>query len=138
MGVKVILCTGINDKEKVVAKALEVGILKEQHRKVCGSVVDGKTLEAICRGYDTGLQFDITPEYLSVIWGASNEQRAMLIEYLCKLHPGRVGAYTPSRMQGFGSETLKTSAPVATVGAVGSGENDVPMMQKASISFSTS
>ena len=83
------------------------------------------------------MEHDITPEYLSVVHNANMEQRAMLIDYLAKLHPGRVGAYTPSRMQGFGSETLKTQAPVATVGAIGSGDNDVLMLEKASIAFST-
>ena len=40
---------------------------------------------------------------------------------------------------GFGSQdSLKTQQPCAAVGAIGSGENDVQMLQKANIAFSTS
>ena len=38
---------------------------------------------------------------------------------------------------GFGSEDFKTAPPVATVGAIGSGDNDVLMLRKSAVSFST-
>ena len=51
----------------------------------------------------------------------------MLVDYLSKVHPGRMNTQTP---YGYGSQSLKL-APIATVGAVGSGENDVLMIEKA-------
>jgi len=80
------------------------------------------------------LPFDITPEYLSVVYAASKQHRETLIDYLSKLHPGRSNANTPV---GFGSDDLTTAPPVATVGAIGSGDNDVSMLKRAKISFST-
>ena len=58
----------------------------------------------------------------------------MLIDYLAKVHPGRASSTSPT---GFGSESFRTAPPVATVGVVGSGQNDILMMNKAKISFST-
>ena len=59
----------------------------------------------------------------------------MLVSYLSKVHPGRGGANAPI---GFGSESFKTAKPVASVGVVGSGRNDINMMQRAKVSFCTS
>ena len=70
-----------------------------------------------------------------MVYGASAEDRATLVEYLSKLHPGRNNANMP---MGFGSDSLKNAAPVAIVGAIGSGDNDIPMLKKAKIAFSTS
>lgn len=50
MGVKVILCGGIS-KRSSIELALQVGILKEEHKKVCGAVISGDTLQAICNGH---------------------------------------------------------------------------------------
>ena len=58
----------------------------------------------------------------------------MLVSYLSKVHPGRGGANTPI---GFGSESFKTAKPIASVGVVGSGKNDINMMQRAKVSFCT-
>ena len=41
-------------------------------------------------------------------------------------------------MSGFGMDSLKRMPPVAIVGAIGSGDNDVKMLQKAKVAFSTS
>lgn len=59
----------------------------------------------------------------------------MVVNYLAKVHPGRAGANSP---HGFGSEDFKQSRPVASVGVVGSGKNDLSMMRKAKVSFCTS
>lgn len=132
-GVKVVLAAGIPE-ENARKIALEVGILKADHANICGAVISGQELRKIINGQETGIRFDITPEYLSVVYKASAEERAMLVDYLAKVHPGRVSANSPS---GFGSETFRTAPPVATVGVVGSGQNDLQMMSKAKISFST-
>ena len=58
----------------------------------------------------------------------------MLVSYLSKVHPGRGGANAPI---GFGSESFKTARPVASVGVVGSGRNDINMMLRAKVSFCT-
>jgi len=52
------------------------------------------------------------------------------------MHPGRITANTPNSMSS--DDTLMQQPPVAIVGAVGSGSNDVKMLQKAQIAFSTS
>lgn len=49
--------------------------------------------------------FDITPEYLSVVYRATAEDRCTLIDYLQKVHPGRMTSQTS--MTGFGSENLR-------------------------------
>lgn len=133
MGVKLVLVAGIGEQD-ARRIALETGILKPEHENVCGAVVSGKDLQKIFNGQPSGLQFDITPEYLSVVYGASKQHRETLIDYLSKLHPGRSNANTPV---GFGSDDLTTAPPVATVGAIGSGDNDVSMLKRAKISFST-
>ena len=78
--------------------------------------------------------FDITPEYLSVVYRASPDDRCTLVDYLQKVHPGRINSQRPVA---FGSDDLKQAPPVAVVGAIGSGENDVKMLRKANIAFST-
>ena len=133
MGVKVILATGVAEAEAREI-ALAVGILKKEHEKICGAVIEGSHLRKISQGRDSGLGFDITPEYLSVVYRARAEERCILIDFLSKVHPGRVGVNSPL---GYGSEALQ-QAPIATVGAIGSGENDIMMMKKAQIAFSTS
>ena len=57
---------------------------------------------------------------------ATPEERAMVVNYLAKVHPARGGVSVPV---GFGSETFKVAEPIASVGAVGSGKNDVLMMK---------
>lgn len=58
----------------------------------------------------------------------------MLVSYLSKVHPGRGGANSPI---GFGSDNFKTAKPIASVGVVGSGKNDINMMERAKVSFCT-
>ena len=70
--------------------------------------------------------FDITPEYLSVVYRATAEDRCALIDYLSKVHPGRMTSETPNT--GMTQENLRLQPPVATVGAIGSGDNDVKML----------
>ena len=132
-GVKVVLAAGIPE-DSARKTALEIGILKPEHANICGAVISGQELRKIINGQETGIRYDITPEYLSVVYKASAEERAMLIDYLAKVHPGRASANSPT---GFGSETFRTAPPVATVGVVGSGQNDLAMMSKAKISFCT-
>ena len=132
MGIKVVLATGVAEDE-ARRIAIDSGILKPEHENICGAVIEGSHLRKLCQGRPTGLQFDITPEYLSVVYRARAEERCMLVDYLSKVHPGRMNVQTPL---GYGSESLKL-APIATVGAVGSGENDVLMLEKAQIAFST-
>ena len=96
--------------------------------------MEGADLRKIFNGRQTNLGFDITPEYLSVVYRATKEDRCTLIDYLSKLHPGHLN---PNKPLGFGSDSMKQSAPVACVGAIGSGDNDAQMLQKAKISFST-
>ena len=133
MGVKVVLATGV-DEASAREIALATGILKKEHEKICGAVIEGSHLRRIVQGRDCGLGFDVTPEYLSVVYRARAEERATLIDFLSKFHPGRVGVQSP---YSYGPEILK-QAPIAIVGAVGSGDNDVNMMKKATIAFSTS
>ncbi len=134
MGVKVVLATGIS--EQAARKiALETGILRPEHERVCGAVISGKDLQKIFDGQATSLNYDITPEYLSVVYGATKQNRETLIEYLSKSHPGRTGVMNENS---FGSDDFKRSSRVATVGAIGSGDNDVQMLIKADVSFSTS
>ena len=132
-GVKVILASGIPE-DNARRIATQVGILNPEHADICGAVISGTELRRIIRGQKTDIPYKITPEYLSVVYKASAEERAMLVDYLGKLNPGRVGANTPT---GFGSEQFRTAPTVATVGAIGSGQNDIPMMKKAKISFCT-
>lgn len=133
MGVKVVLATGV-DEAQAREIALATGILKKEHEKICGAVIEGSHLRRIVQGRDCGLGFDLTPEYLSVVYRARAEERATLIDFLSKIHPGRIGVQTP---YGYGPEILK-HAPIAIVGVVGSGDNDVKMMKRAQIAFSTS
>lgn len=133
MGVKVVLAAGIQEAE-ARRIALETGILKKEHEKICGAVISGADLRKICTGRQTSLGFDITPEYLSVVFKASPEERCMLIDYLSKLHPGRISNNAPIS---FGSDDFKTAHNIATVGAIGSGENDIKMLKKAKIGFCT-
>ena len=137
MGIKVILATGIG-RADAVEIAIEVGILKREHENICGAVIEGADLRSIYNGRKTKNMgdFDITPEYLSVVFKATSEDRCTLVDYLSKVHPGRMTCQTP---MSIGSEdNLRLQPPVATVGAIGSGDNDVKMLQKAKISFSTS
>lgn len=121
MGVKVVLATGIS--EQAARKiGLETGILRPEHERVCGAVISGKDLQKIFDGQATSLNYDITPEYLSVVYGATKQNRETLIDYLSKSHPGRTGVMNENS---FGSENFLRSRHVATVGAIGSGENDV-------------
>jgi molybdopterin/thiamine biosynthesis adenylyltransferase len=76
----------------------------------------------------------MTPEYLSVVCRATIDDRSMLVEYLSRLNPGRVCVSTP---YGFGSDQMKNTYR-ASVGAVGSGDNDVKMLKAAKVAFSTS
>lgn len=69
-----------------------------------------------------------------MVYHARPEEREALVDYLAKVHPGRVNSSTS---YGFSPEMLK-GAPQATVGVVGSGENDIKMIKKAHIAFSTS
>lgn len=85
-------------------------------------------------GRRTDIGFDITPEYLSVVYGANNEQRLQIVDYLTKMHPGRI---TANNYISFGVEALKNTIPNANVGSIGSGNNDVNMINKARIGFST-
>jgi magnesium-transporting ATPase (P-type) len=133
MGIKIVLGAGIGE-EQARRIALETGILRPEHENICGAVVSGKDLQKIYNGQPTNMNYEITPEYLSVVYGATKEHRAILIDFLTKAHPGRAGIMNPVC---FGSEDLKVAPPVATVGAVGSGDNDVLMLRKAKVSFST-
>lgn len=135
MGIKVVLATGVNEQDARQI-ALDVGILKPEHAKICGSVIEGSDLRKIYNGRETNFGFDITPEYLSVVYRATAEDRCTLVDYLSKMHPGRITANTPNSMSS--DDTLMQQPPVAIVGAVGSGSNDVKMLQKAQIAFSTS
>ena len=81
------------------------------------------------------MNYDITPEYLSVVYGATKQNRETLIDYLSKSHPAKTGVMNENR---FGSDDFKKGARVASVGAIGSGDNDVQMLMKANVSFSTS
>ncbi len=134
MGVKVLLVTGVAE-EDARNIALSTGILRKEHERICGSVISGSQLRKIASGIQTDLGYDITPEYLSVVYRASPDDRCTLVDYLQKVHPGRVNAQRPVA---FGSDDLKQAPPVAVVGAIGSGENDVKMLRKANIAFSTS
>ena len=139
MGIKVILATGVPNYNDAVEIAIETGILKKEHEKICGAVLCGEDLRSIYNGRATKSfeNFDITPEYLSVVYKATSEDRCALIDYLAKMHPGRITAQTP--VTGFGSsDNIRLMPTIATVGAIGSGDNDVKMLQKAKISFSTS
>lgn len=124
MGIKVILATGIKvkDARKI---ALRTGILEKKTEKICGALIEGSDLRKICSGRDPKFGFTITPEYLSVVCRATQNDRSMLIDYLSNLHPARICDNSP---YGFGSELIKYSLPVASVGAVGSGDNDVKML----------
>jgi len=133
MGVKVVLASGISEAESRRI-ALETGILKKEHERICGAVISGSDLRKICTGRSSSLGYDITPEYLSVVYKASAEERCLVIDFLSKLHPGRQGTHSPI---GFGSEDFKTAHHIATVGAIGSGENDIKMLNKAKIAFCT-
>lgn len=88
MGVKVVLATGIGE-EAARKIGLDTGILKPQHESVCGSVISGRDLQKIYNGQPTSLNYDITPEYLSVVYGATKQNRETLIDFLAKSHPGR-------------------------------------------------
>ena len=128
MGIKVILATGV--KDEVARKiALRTGILAEKHQNICGALIHGKDLKKIYFGADSAQSFQITPEYLSVVCRASLDDRAMLVDYLSRFNPGRSSTNSP---YGFGSDT-----PRAIVAALGSGDNDVKMLKKAKVSFST-
>lgn len=81
-----------------------------------------------------GNDYQITPEYLGVVYGCTDEQRLQVVDYLAKLHPGRITANTPTS---FGIEELRHAVSYANVGAIGTGGNDVKMMNKAKIGFST-
>ena len=134
MGVKVVLATGVAE-EDARRIAVSTGILRKEHERICGAVISGKQLRQIAAGIETDIGFDITPEYLSVVYRASEDDRATLVDYLQKVHPGRIHATRPVM---FGSDELKRAPPVAIVGAIGSGDNDVKMLKKANVSFSTS
>lgn len=49
MGVKVVLSTGVS-KQDATAIAIATGILREEHKNICGAVVSGKDLRKIARG----------------------------------------------------------------------------------------
>lgn len=134
MGIKVILITG-QSKESAIECALQAGILKPEHRKICGSAISGEVLRNIYNGRAFDVEYEITPEYLSVVYQATPEDRCTLVEYLTKVHPGRITSNSPSAYDQ--SSDLKGAPPVASVGAVGSGDNDVKMLQKAKVAFST-
>lgn len=94
MGIKVILATGIA-RSDAVKIAIETGILRPEHEKICGAVIEGSELRNIYNGRPRkGHQddFDITPEYLSVVYKATAEDRCTLVDYLAKVHPGRITA----------------------------------------------
>ena len=55
---------------------------------MCGSIISGSDLRKIFNGRATNLGYDITPEYLSVVYQASAEDRAILVDYLAKRNPG--------------------------------------------------
>ena len=127
MGIKVILSTGIQ-RQDAVDIAIETGILKPEHEKICGAVIEGADIRSIYNGREAKNMngFDITPEYLSVVYRATAEDRCALIDYLSKVHPGRMTSETPNT--GMTQENLRLQPPVATVGAIGSGDNDVKML----------
>lgn len=81
MGIKVVLATGINEQDAREI-AIETGILKPEHANICGAVMEGSDLRKIYNGKDTSFKFDITPEYLSVVFRATAEDRCTLIDYL--------------------------------------------------------
>jgi len=122
MGIKVILATGINEADARDI-AIETGILKPEHAKICGAVIEGADLRKIYNGRETNFGFDITPEYLSVVYRATAEDRSTLVDYLAKVHPGRITANMPLGLGG--DDKLMMQPPVATVGVIGSGDNDV-------------
>ena len=134
MGIKVILATGLGPEE-ALAIALNTGIIKNQHKNICGAIIEGSDLRKIYSGRDSNLNYDITPEYLSVVCRATAEDRCMLVDYLAKIHPGRMNVWSENT---FDSEFKIKSAPeIACVGAIGTGDNDTKMLNKAKISFST-
>lgn len=81
MGVKVLLVTGVAE-EDARHIALATGILRKEHEKICGAVISGSQLRKIAQGIETDLGFDITPEYLSVVYRASPDDRCTLVDYL--------------------------------------------------------
>ena len=105
MGVKIIIATGVTEEE-ARQTALDTGILRPEHAKICGAVIEGAHLRRIIQGRESGLGFDITPEYLSVVYRARPEEREALVDYLSKVHPGRINTSTP---YGFSPELLNNA-----------------------------
>lgn len=93
---------------------------------ICGAVIEGSDLRKIYNGRETSFGFDITPEYLSVVYRATAEDRCTLIDYLARVHPGRNTSQTTGSLSS--DESLRLQPPIATVGAIGSGDNDVKML----------
>lgn len=92
-------------------------------------------MRKIYNGKESGLEFSITPEYLSVVYQASADDRGLLVDYLAKKHPGSVNIFSSKNK--IRNRKLMNSPVIASVGAIGSGMNDVKMLNKAEISFST-
>ena len=87
MGVKVVIATGVKN-ENASKIALDTGILKKEHKKICGSVIEGPNLRKIAMGTEDNHGYSITPEYLSVVCRANNDERALVVDYLMKKNPG--------------------------------------------------
>ena len=107
MGIKVILATG-QKAEDAVKIALNTGILRKEHEKICGAVIDGSDLRQIHFGKECNAGFMITPEYLSVVYRANMDDRALLVDYLTRQNPGKNCLNSP---YGFGSDSLLPATP---------------------------
>ena len=87
MGVKVLIATGVK-AEHARQIALDTRILRQEHQKICGAVIEGPNICKIAMGYtETEQEFSFAPEYLAVLSRASMDERALLVDYLMKKNP---------------------------------------------------